>query len=229
MSEASDHNIGVVLQARMGSTRLPGKTLMPLGGTSLLEWIVMRLRNLDWPLVVATSDHAQDDMIARLCNDMGVRIFRGSERDVLDRYYQCAMAHGFRNVVRLTGDNPCPDIEELKNLVSLHLKTQSDYTHSFGELPIGMGAEVFKFRTLEQSWREANAAHHREHVNEYVLEQPTRFRIKKLEVMRSKHAPHLRMTIDTQEDYQRVAGWLSGGMDVDIDTEALIGRCSSSV
>lgn len=229
MTDVMEKQIGIVLQARMGSTRLPGKVLMPLGGTTLLGWIVQRLQDLPWPLVIATSDQVQDDAISRQCEQMGVRYFRGSEQDVLDRYYQCAVVYGFLHVIRLTGDNPCPDTEILQQLVALHLASIADYTHSFGELPVGVGTEIFKFEALRDSWREGRAAHHREHVNEFIIEQPSRFRIMKLDVASDKHAPNLRLTIDTQEDYQRISGCLGGDADVHIGTEALIKRCSSFV
>jgi len=203
--------------------------LMPLGGTTLLAWIVQRLRNMPWQLVIATSDQAQDDAIASQCEQMDVRYFRGSDEDVLDRYYQCAAVNGFSQVIRLTGDNPCPDTEELLQLAALHLTSVADYTHSFGELPIGVGAEIFKFEALQNSWREGRAAHHREHVNEYIIEHPSGFRIMKLDVAPDKHAPNLRLTIDTQEDYRRIARYLSGGADVHISTETLIKRCLSFV
>ncbi len=229
MTETAKTGIGIVMQARMGSSRLPGKVLMPLCDTTLLGWIVRRVGNLPWPVVVATSDKAQDDAIARQCEQMGVRCFRGSEQDVLDRYYRCALACGFAHVIRLTGDNPCPDTEALEQLVALHLESKADYTHSFGELPVGMGAEIFRFETLETSWREGQAPHHREHVNEFVLERPSRFRTVRLDIPPGKHAPDLRFTIDSREDYLRIAGYLSGVTDIHIGTEALIQRCSSFV
>jgi spore coat polysaccharide biosynthesis protein SpsF len=227
MAEPMKCRIGMVLQARMGSARLPGKVLMPLGGTTLMGWIVQRLRDLPWPLVVATSDQVQDDAIVRYCEQMDVQYFRGSEPDVLDRYYQCAVICGFSHVIRLTGDNPCPDTEALQQLVALHLSSALDYTHSFGELPVGMGAEIFTFEAIRDSWRQGSAAHHREHVNEFIIEHPERFKIGKLEVALAKHAPDLRLTIDTQEDYQRISSCLSGGVDVHSGAEALIKRCSS--
>lgn len=227
MTEATRSRIGMVLQARMGSTRLPGKVLMPFGGTTLLAWIVARLRDMPWPLVVATSDQRQDDAIALHCDRLGIRHFRGSEHDVLDRYYQCAVTCGFSHVIRLTGDNPCPDTEALRQLADLHMASAADYTHSFGELPVGVGAEIIGFTALQDSWREGLEAHHREHVNEFIIEQPTRFRISKLEVGAEKRAPALRLTIDTAEDYRRISGCLRDESDVHIGTEALIKRCSS--
>ena len=226
MAEAAKTPVGIVLQARMGSTRLPGKVLMPLGNTTLLGWIVRRLCALPWPLVIATSDQPRDDAIARHCEEMSVACFRGSELDVLDRYYHCAMAYGFAHVIPLTGANPCPDTEALRQLVALHLSAAADYTHSIGDLPIGVGAEVFRFEALRNSWKEGHAANHREHVNEFILESPARFHIARLDVPHDKVAPGLRLTIDTPEDYYRIAGYLSG-VDLCISTEELIRRCSS--
>lgn len=227
MTKGINNCIGMVLQARMGSTRLPGKVLMPLGGTTLLGWIVQRLRDMPWQLVIATSDQAQDDAIDSHCKLLNVPCFRGSEHDVLDRYYQCAVAYGFSHVIRLTGDNPCTDTEALHQLVELHLGSAADYTHSLGELPVGVGAEIFTVESLQVSWCEGRSAHHREHVNEFILEQPARFRIVMLKVASAKYAPNLRLTIDTSEDYSRIAAYLSDDVDVHVSTEALLKRCSS--
>jgi spore coat polysaccharide biosynthesis protein SpsF len=229
VTENAAERIGIVMQVRMGSTRLPGKVLMPLGQTTLLGWIVQRIRDLPWTLVVATSDQSQDDPIADNCECMNVSCFRGSELDVLDRYYQCAVENGFSQIVRLTGDNPFPDKEVMRELISLHLAESADYSYCLGELPVGTGSEVISVEALETSWREGRATHHREHVNEYILEQPYRFQISKLEVNSAKYAPTLRLTIDTKEDYERIYRCVQNDTNVNIGTEALIERCSSSV
>lgn len=199
------HQIGIIIQARMGSTRLPGKILMKIGGKCLLEHILYRLTKLRYPAltVIATSDTPGDDVVERFCDSHAVACFRGSEPDVLDRYYQCARQYGFRHIVRLTGDNPFPDMEELDNLIDLHLSAGTDYANSLAGLPMGVGAEIFTFAALEKSWRAGKAPHHREHVNEYVLEHPEIFRTATLKVMADKHRPDLRLTIDTEDDYQR--------------------------
>lgn len=199
----------------MGSRRLPGKVLMPIAGKPLLDHVLGRLDTLSFPvmIVVATSTLAQDDPIALHCISCGVEVFRGSEADVLDRYYQCAIEHGFDHVVRLTADNPFTDIEELQRLIVLHLREGNEYTHSFGSMPLGVGAEIFSFATLERSAREGHAPHHREHVNEYVLENSAFFRTGVLAVDVAKCKPELRLTVDTEEDYRRacaVAGRAPG-------------------
>jgi spore coat polysaccharide biosynthesis protein SpsF len=220
--------IGIVLQARMGSTRLPGKVLMPLGGTTMLGWIVQRLRDLPWTLVVATSDQMQDDAIVRQCEQMDVRYFRGSETDVLGRYYQCARENCFEHVVRLTADNPFTDVEELRRLIEQHLIQRNDYTHSFGSMPQGVGAEIFTFAALEKSAREGQAPNHREHVNEYIQENLGAFRIGVLEVAAAKRCPDLRLTVDTEDDYRHVCAIAGQTLDYWVGTEEVIQLCSRS-
>jgi spore coat polysaccharide biosynthesis protein SpsF len=203
MTAAPD--IGIVLQARMRSTRLPRKILMPLGSRSLLDHILFRLGRLRHSAltVVATSDAPEDEAVAQFCAARAVACFRGSEHNVLDRYYRCALRYHFRHIVRLTGDNPFLDIEELDNLIDLHLAQGSDFAHSFPQLPVGCGAEIFTFAALEKSWREGAAPHHLEHVDEYMLEHPEIFATALLSVSGSKHRPEVRLTIDTPEDYRR--------------------------
>lgn len=224
-----DQAIGLILQARMGSTRLPGKVLMPFGDDSLLGWIVKRLSCLPWKLVVATSDLEQDQAITDYCAGQTILYFRGSEKDVLDRYYKCAKEYGFSHVVRLTADNPFPDTEELQRLLVLHLEGHYDYSHSIGQLPIGVGAEVFSMAVLEASWRDGHEALHREHVNEYILENPKKFRIGHLEVPVTKRQPTLSLTIDTLADYQRVIALHKALGEAPVKTEELIEICTSSV
>lgn len=189
----------------MGSTRLPGKVLMPIGPRPLLGHVVGRLRRSRHApaILVATSDLAGDDPVAAWCAAERVDCFRGSESDVLDRYYRAAGSRGFDPVLRLTGDNPFTDIEELDRLVDLHGAEQNDFTHSFGALPVGVGAELFSFAALARSHCEGRAPHHREHVDEYMLENPALFRTGRLGVAAAKNRPEVRLTVDTEEDYRR--------------------------
>jgi spore coat polysaccharide biosynthesis protein SpsF len=189
----------------MGSTRLPGKVMRPIAGRPLLDHVVGRLAMLRSEVtpVVATSIEPRDDVIAEHCGRIGVACFRGSETDVLARYAACARAHGFDHVIRLTADNPFTDTEELDRLVELHLRDANDYTHSFGQMPIGVGAEIFTRAALERSERDGQAPNHREHVNEYIQEHPGLFRVGRLDVPAAKHRPDLSLTVDTEADYVR--------------------------
>lgn len=196
---------GIVLQARMGSTRLPGKVLKELSGRFMLSHIIERLKKVANAevLIVATSTTAADDAIEKYCSQEGVACFRGDESDVLDRYYRAAIKFKLTNIVRATADNPFVDPMEIDRLIGLHKKTGADYTHSFGALPIGVGAECFTFAALERSWKEGMKPNHREHVNEYIQENPALFQIEALPVSPDKTAPELRLTVDTPEDFKK--------------------------
>lgn len=193
----------------MGSSRLPGKILMPLRGKPMLALIVERLKASRRPetVIVATSSAPRDSAAAALAESLGVPVFRGSELDVLDRYYRCAAEHGLSTIVRATADNPFVDPEECDRLLELHETGVFDYACAFPEfgsgLPVGVGLEVFTFAALERSWREATSAAHREHVNEYIQENPSLFKIGVLIAPAGKTAPSLRLTVDTAEDLTR--------------------------
>lgn len=214
----------------MGSTRLPGKVLMPIAGKALLDHVLGRLLLLAYPVktVVATSDLEQDDAIVRHCKSRGVAVFCGSETDVLDRYYQCAKANRFGHIVRLTADNPFTDMGELQRLIAQHLNQHNDYTHSFGSMPLGAGAEIFTFVALEKSAQEGHAPNHREHVNEYIQENPAIFKIGTLEIPAAKQRPNLRLTVDTEEDYQRACAIAEQAPGRWVGTEEAIRLCSHS-
>lgn len=221
-------SVGIIIQARMGSTRLPGKTMKPIAGKSLLDHVLGRLSLLYYPVkvVVATSELLQDDPIVSHCQTIGITVFRGSETDVLDRYYQCAHENRFEHVVRLTADNPFTDVEELRRLIEQHIASHNDYTHSFGTMPIGVGAEIFTFLALKKSMEEGQAPNHREHVNEYIQEHPEIFKIGVLNVPTAKQCPDLRLTVDTEHDYQRACAIAGIAPNCWVGTEDAIRLCS---
>lgn len=225
---------GIVLQARMGSTRLPGKVLMPLADKPMLERILDRLRTcrLAGRVILATGDDAANDPVAKLGASLSVAVFRGSEADVLDRYWACAATFGLNWIVRATGDNPFVDAEECDRLIAFARERSLDYASafpSFGSgLPIGTGVEIMSRAALERSWREGRAPHHREHVNEYIQEHPGLFRQETLLAPAEKTAPDLSFTVDTPDDFDRVealwADWLAAGGRGEPGTAWLIGR-----
>jgi spore coat polysaccharide biosynthesis protein SpsF len=221
--------LGLILQARMGSTRLPGKVLRPLLGRPLLGVICDRLarRRCGGQFVVATTTLPQDDTIEAFCRAEGVACFRGDPLDVLDRYYRCALAFGFDPVVRLTGDNPFVDVEEVDRLVALQVACGAPFSHSFAPLPIGVGAEVFSFAALAASHAEGHEPQHREHVDEFLIENPDRFPFEKLLVPAAKRQPHVRLTVDTEEDFRR-AERIIAACGPYATTEQAIAQCLQS-
>lgn len=191
-----------ILQARMSSTRLPGKVMAPILGRPMLVRQVERLRRcagLDL-LVVATSDQPADDLIAVVCVEEGVACFRGSLADVLDRFYQCAKAHAADHVVRLTGDCPLTDPQMVDELVRFYLAGDFDYAANCRPptLPDGLDAEVFTFAALEAAWRGATDPFEREHVVPFIIRRPERFRMGNWAWPQDLSG--LRWTVDEPED-----------------------------
>lgn len=223
-------SIGVIIQARMGSTRLPNKVLKPIGHLPLLGHVLGRLKLAKHQLtiVVATSNQIQDDAIEAYCKETETNCFRGNEQDVLDRYYQCAKQYQFKHIVRLTADNPFTDIEELDGLIDLHLQQGYSFTHSFSQLPVGVGAEIFSFEALKESWEKGHESHHREHVNEYLIENPALFKTGIHHVTEKKNKPDLRLTVDTEDDWKKANHLVLQSEGIWLTTERIVELCSAS-
>lgn len=196
-----------IVQARMTSTRLPGKVLLPLAGKPLLERQLERLRRarlLD-AIVVATTTNASDDAIADLCAACGLACFRGSEHDVLSRYAGAAEAAGARHVARVTSDCPLLDPAVVDEVLAAYRQHACDYasnTHP-QSWPHGMAVEVFSRAALEQAHAQACTPDEREHVTPFIYWRPDRFRL--WNVRRDPDLSAHRWTVDTPEDYELVS------------------------
>jgi len=196
--------IPVVIQARMGSSRLPGKVLMLLDDRPVLRWVVdhaSRIPGTDGA-IVATSTERQDDAIARYCRRHGIEVFRGSEADVLDRFVRCARERRADAVVRLTADCPLLDPTESGRVIHAYCNLPNcSYANNVSpqSVPAGFGTEVISMAALETSWREASDPADREHVTPFVRRQPERF-ISTC-VTSSLSAPQYRLSLDTLADF----------------------------
>lgn len=216
---------GIIIQARMGSRRLPGKILMDFAGKTLLEHILSRLSRLkdEIEVVIATSDLKQDDVVEKFCSrHEGIYCFRGDEQNVLKRYYDCATVHHFDNVVRLTGDNPFPDIEELDKLITHHEEAKMDFTENFSMLPVGVGMEIMSYKALEDSMENAKLPKHFEHADEYILDNLDHYRHSTLAVPNAKHKPDVRLTVDTKQDYEKACYIIRSAQTEYVTTEQAI-------
>ncbi len=211
----------------MGSTRLPGKVLRPIAGKPLLGHVIARAGRLKHlaQTVVATTINARDDLIVEFCNETRTAVFRGSEANVLDRYHQCATTYRFDHVIRLTADNPFTDVIELDRLIDLHLSEHADFSHSFPVLPIGVGAEIFSFGALDLSARCSTEPHHFEHVDEYMIEHPERFKTVELDAVPAKYFPLVRLTVDDEADFRR-ACYVAETAGAQVTTEQAVALCS---
>ncbi len=168
-----------IIQARMGSTRLPGKVLAELSGKTILWHVVNRVRHvraLD-RIVVATTLEAADEKIARWCEDEGVDCFRGSSEDVLDRYYRAALEYDAAVIVRITSDCPLLDPSLVDMAIAKFQTGGFDHVSVGGNYPDGLDTEVFSFAALAIAWKEARLGSEREHVTPFIWKQPERFRL----------------------------------------------------
>lgn len=194
-----------IIQARMSSTRLPGKVLLDLGGQPMLARVVERTRaarSID-RVVVATTVEPEDEPIVALCNSRGWSVSRGSRDDVLDRYYQAAIADGADLIVRITSDCPVIDPEIIDRVVK-RLEGAADYASNINPrrtFPRGLDVEAFTFAALSTAWREDREATGREHVTPFLYRHPERFRIALVESDKPEAATH-RWSVDTPEDYE---------------------------
>ena len=191
-----------IIQARMGSTRLPNKVLADINGSPMLARVVRRVRQartLD-QVVVATSTHPQDDAVEAFCTNEGVACFRGSEDDVLDRYYGAARAVGADVVVRISADCPLHDLRVIDAVVERFDAARHDYVSNTIDrtYPDGLDTEVFSVGTLERAWRDAKWISEREHVTPYIWKQPELFRIE--QVTQPVNLSALRWTVDEPRD-----------------------------
>lgn len=223
-----------ILQARMGSKRLPGKSLKLMAGKPMVLWCIERLammRQSD-DLIVAISDSPLDDPLADAVQAGGFRVFRGSESDVLDRYYQCAVLEDADIIIRATGDNPFVDPVEADRLVDFFIRERLDYACGCSDpssgYPLGVSVEVMSREALERAWREGGASHHREHVNEYILEHPEIFLQAHLPPPPPLRAPGLSLTVDTLDDFLQAEAYylefLETGADALVSVEGIVQR-----
>ncbi len=193
----------VVVSARMASSRCPGKALALLAGRPLLEVLLERMADARGVggVVLATSTRAENDALARLAEQAGLRVFRGDEEDVLRRHVECARSIGADHVVRVTGDNPLTDVETLERLVARHVAERADYTYVPGDaLLMGILSEVVSRAALERSWEKGEARHRSELMTLYIKEHPDEFRVVAEALPEGLYRPEYRLTVDEADD-----------------------------
>ena len=196
--------IGCIIQARTGSTRLPKKVLLNIDEkNTVLSFVIEQVKNSKKieKIIVATTNLKEDDEIEELVIKLGVECFRGSETDVLDRYYNCAKQFKFDLIVRITSDCPLIDPQIIDKIIENFNSNIDDYVSNTLEnsYPKGLDVEVFTFSSLEKSWRESTLPSHREHVTQYIRNS-NYFRIKNFK--NKQDFSGIRCTLDRKEDLE---------------------------
>lgn len=203
--------IDATIQARLGSSRLPGKVLKPILGKPMLTLQIERIRQslLIDRVIIATTDQPLDDAIERLAHELGCPCFRGSENDVLGRVASALVEHEVEVHVEFQGDNPMPDPLVIDSIVGYYLKNSDacDYVSNALETTYPPGAEVsvYPAAVLIDAERRSDAAVPREHVGPHIYLHPERYRIRNLEAPQWLRRPHLHLEVDTEEDFDLVS------------------------
>jgi spore coat polysaccharide biosynthesis protein SpsF len=198
----------IIIQARMTSTRLPGKVMLPLMGRPMLQHIVERSKAIIGvdDVVIATSDDHSDDPLAHLCEEQRWACFRGSLGDVLDRYYKAALTYEAKSIGRVTSDCPFLCFNEASRLLAHHQTAEADYSHNLtvwgSGMPLGTGTEFFTMDALRRSWELGHEPKHREHVDEWVGDNRSQLRFETLAAPSELRRPDLRLTVDKPEDFE---------------------------
>lgn len=197
--------ITAIIQARMGSTRFPGKIFLPLGDTTVLGSTVRQVgeaRRIGG-IVVATSDDVSDDATAKHATELGAKVFRGSLHDVLDRYYRAARSVGAEHICRITADCPLIDPAVIDRAAAAYDSEKPDYLSTGREattFPDGLDTEIFSFAALERAWKGATLRSEREHVTPYMWKHPALFKL--AEIRNDRDLSDVRLTIDAPADYE---------------------------
>jgi spore coat polysaccharide biosynthesis protein SpsF len=202
-----------IVQARMSSTRLPGKVLRELAGKPMLEHVIDRVKSSQMTdeIVIATSKNEKDERIIELAKRLNVVWFAGSEEDVLDRYMKAAEQVAAEIVVRITGDCPLVDPHTIDKVVRRHLKLNVDYTRTLIDqsnnrsFPRGLDTEVFSINVLRKVHELAKKPREREHVTIFIYEHPKMFKIKIIEAEESLQRSKYRLCVDVEEDFRLIA------------------------
>lgn len=195
--------VGVFLQARLGSTRLPGKALLPLGGTTVLQLAMRALARVEACVRALLTEPASELSFAELARAEGFELFVGSEEDVLDRFCRAAERFGPGTVVRATGDNPLVSPAQVRSLLELHAAQGWELSHYLGP-PLGTGVEVIETWALAEAGAAARDPYEREHVTPYLYRHPEAFRVGAIPCPEGWRLPEARVTLDTAADYERL-------------------------
>jgi len=219
-------NVVAIIQARIGSTRLPGKVLKKIQDKVVLDYVIDRLKKCKniTEIVLAITTNKNDDILEAYAKNKKINFIRGSEEDVLNRYYEAAKKFNAEVIVRITSDCPLIDPVIVDKIIAKHLENEADYTTNIIErtYPRGLDTEVFNFDILKATDMHATEQHYREHVTPYIREHPEKFKLQNIEAEGKIKRPDIRITLDTKEDFELISKIISHFDNLDFYTENVI-------
>lgn len=204
----SNSNIAIIIQARVGSKRLPGKMLLEINGYKIIEWVIERVKlsRKAVRVILATSINSENDILEEIAKIKNISVFRGSENDLLNRYYECAKKFSADIIVRVCADNPLISFELIDWTIDGHIAQNAEYTFS-GSNEItkwsdGFGCEVCNFDLLERLEKLDISIAEREHVFQYIWNNQDKFKINYFCAPEEYQFPNIKLDIDYQKDYE---------------------------
>ena len=215
-----------IIQARLGSTRLPYKMMLSLHGKPIIEWVVKRVQKsklLD-DVVVAIPITEDNDVLARYLQELKVKVFRGSESNVLNRFYESVKNEKASQIVRVCADNPLIDGREIDNLIDFYRKNSCDYAYNHipknNLYPDGFGAEIISFDLLKNLNEIVQTQHHKEHCLSFITDNKEKYVIKTFDPLDiDLHHPELKFDVDTFDDYYKLA---MKDLDIDMTSQEVV-------
>lgn len=215
-----------IIQARIGSTRLPYKMMLSLHGKPIIEWVIKRVQKsklLD-DIIVAIPMSEENDILEHYIMKLGIKVFRGSESNVLERFYNSVKHENASHIIRICADNPLIDPYEIDNLIQFYIHNSCDYAYNHipknNLYPDGLGAEIISFDLLRILQEVVETQHHKEHCLSYIHDNKEQFVIKTFNPINyNLHHPELRFDIDTFDDYYNLA---IKNIDINTSSDELI-------
>jgi spore coat polysaccharide biosynthesis protein SpsF len=199
-----------IIQARMGSKRLPNKMLLHLHGYPIIEWVYRRIlkSNRVDKIIFAIPESEENHILSFYLKKIGAEVFEGSETDLVDRFYHAAKLYKAKNIIRICADNPLVCSSAIDSLVDFYDKTPCDYAFNHiprnNNWPDGLGAEICSIDLLEDIYLNSTKSGHREHIFNYIWDNKSDYTIKTFDPIKEIVHPELKFDVDTMDDYQRL-------------------------
>ncbi len=207
MMDKETYSYGIVIQARMSSSRLPGKVLKDIFGKPMLLRQVERLRNgTKVPVVVATSNDKSDDPISLLCSRENISCFRGDLNNVVSRFLKCAQSRGFTHIIRVGGDDPLIDPDCCNELIRLHKISNKDFLYASNTdgWPYGCAAELLSTEVISKIINNTQEKFYLEHTIPYIFDNPNKFKIQRVQAPNNLKQIDLKVSVDYPEDFELI-------------------------
>ncbi|MBM4177564.1 glycosyltransferase family protein [Candidatus Gribaldobacteria bacterium] len=198
--------VTAIVQARTTSSRLPNKVLMNLEEKPMVLRVLQKVKKAKQikQIILAIPEGRDNDPLEYFAKENKIICYRGSENDVLSRYYEAAKQFEAKTIIRITADCPFIDPKIIDQVIRAHKLSKADYTSNVLErtFPRGLDVEVFSFKALEKAYFEAEGNYRREHVTPYFFENPNLFKLCHVKAKKELNRPELRLTVDTKEDFE---------------------------